>query len=229
MRAPLLLRALAGLGLAALLGACTGGSENIQTQAGALEEVRKAVVASRNTQKAPEIVVTRALINQLDVPSLEVVAEARGQTAYLVPFSQRGDVMVWRTADNGQVVLRRGLVTATRGLGGDLVSSDFNQTLAALQSGSGSTTRRLFVRSGTGARETLTLSCRIDDLGRTQLEVVGKQYQTRHLRESCTVGQESFANEYWIEPRTGQIRQSRQWAGPTVGHLRLRLLKSASE
>ena len=222
-------RLVLGLGLAGVLAACTGGTDNIETQAGALEEIRKSVQASRKAQEPQEIVLSRALLNELTVPSLEAVAEARDQTAYLVPFSRRGDVTIWRTADNGQLVLRRGLLTGTRGLGGDLVSSDYGQTLSALMQGSGATSRRLFVRNGNAGEDVLTLNCRTESLGRVRLDVVGRSYDTRHLRETCTFAQGRIQNEYWIEPRSGLIRQSRQWAGPSVGHLRMRLLKSASE
>lgn len=222
-------RVLSALACAALLGACTGGTEGIQTQASALEQIRDAVGAKRKAETPPDIVVTRALINQLTVPSLEAQAEARDQTAYLVPFSQRGPVTIWRTADDGQLVLRRGLITSTRGLGGDLVSSDFSGTLNALQSGSGTYARRLFLRRGDGTARTINLSCQTQSLGRVRLNVVERAYDTRHLRETCSLPQGTVVNDYWIEPGSGLMRQSRQWAGPDVGYLKLRVLKSAAE
>ncbi len=224
------LRTLLCLGCAVALAACTGGSENIQTQAGALEDIRKSVAANRKGDAAAQdIVLTRELLNQITVPSLEVVAEARDRTAYLVPFSRRGDVTVWRTVDGGQVVLRNGLVTGTRGLGGDLASADFSATLAALQSGSGAFLRRLYVRNGLGQEDAISLNCQTETVGRVRLDVVGKSYETTHLRESCQTGQESIVNEFWIEPKSGVVRQSRQWVGPTIGYLRVRLLKNAGE
>jgi len=222
------IRSLVFAGLTGLVAACSGGNESIQNQAGFANEIRTALVNQRAAKKAPEIVVTRALLDQLTVPSLEVVAESRERTAYLVPFSNRGDVSTWRTTDGGQVILRSGLIIATRGVGDDLASSDSDQTLAALARRSGATTRRLFVRNGNSGQDQVTLSCQTTDLGRITIEIVEKNFDTQHVRETCQVGQGTVTNDYWIEPASGLIRQSRQWLGPEIGYLRVRVLKQSA-
>jgi len=215
-------------GALAVLAACTGGDEQFSDQASAIEQVRQYLQAG-NAETAPEITVTRALLNQLTVPSLEIVAESSGQKAFLVPFSRRGTVTIWRTAMDGQVVLRQGLVTATRGLGGDLTSSDYAQPLTALQRRAGTYQRRLYFNNSAGGQSRLTLSCTLSNLGPKRLEVVERSYNTHHLRETCMAGQDTITNAYWIETSSGILRKSRQWVGPHIGYLNLRLLKSASE
>ena len=219
------IRSLVVAGLTGLVAACSGGTENIQNQAGFANEIRTALVNQRAAKKTPEIVVTRALLDELTVPSLEIIAESRDRTAYLVPFSNRGDVSIWRAADGSQVILRGGLIIATRGVGGDLASSDSDQTLTALERRAGATSRRLFVRNGNSGQDQVTLSCQTTDLGRTDLEVVEKVFDTHHVRQTCQVGQGTVTNDYWIEPASGLMRQSRQWVGPDIGYLRVRVLK----
>ena len=220
-----LIRSLIVSALVPVIAACSGGTEQLQNQANLASEIRTSVTNQRKAEAVPEIVLTRALLDQLATPSLEIVSEKRERTAFLSPFSNRGDVSIWQTVDGSQAVLRQGLLIATRGIGGDLASSDSASTLASLKQRAGSTTRRLFLRNGNSGQDQLTLSCSLQDLGRENLEVVEKVYETYHLRENCRVGSGTITNDYWIETRSGLIRQSRQWVGSEIGYLRLRVLK----
>lgn len=219
------LKPLLALVLTLGLAACTGGNSPADSETGALVEIREAVQGSRNASDAPQVNVTRALLDGLTVASLEAVSETLDQTAYLVPSSRRGPVTIWRSADQAQLVIREGLVTGTRGIGNDLASSDYAQTIAALRAHGGTATRRLFLRNDLGGQDTLEMRCDIVDQGHVTLEVIGRSYLTHALRETCDAAGTAIVNEYWVEDRSGVIRQSRQWLGPKIGHLRLRLLK----
>ena len=208
------------------LGACSGGDQKIDNQQTIISELTDIVRGNVAAGGAEEVVLTRDLLDQLTVPSLEVVAETRDQTAYLIPFSRRQGVTVWRGVDGAQVVLRQGLVTSTRGIGNDLVSSDYQATLAALRAGRGETTRRLFVRNDLRSEDSLTLQCSLSTLGAVQLEVVGRTYNTTHLREVCATPVGDIVNDYWVERGRSLIRQSRQWVGPKLGYLNLRQLRA---
>lgn len=204
------------------LVACSGGSEDLSTQTGIAKSVRETFQRPTPT---PDIVLTREVIDQLPTATIEAYLESRDQTAYVVPFSIRSDVVIWAAGDGAQLVMRGGLVTATRGVGRDLASSDYAATLSALAQRSGTSNRRLFLRNDEGGQDQLTLRCETRDLGPATIEVVERAYNTRHVRESCRVGEGNVENDYWIEAKTGVIRQSRQWLGPALGHLRLRMLK----
>lgn len=204
------------------LVACSGGSEQIDTQARIFDGVRDAFRAG--TADA-DIVLTRDVIDQLPTAFIEAYLEVRDQTAYVAPYSKRGDVTIWAAGDSAQLVMRQGLVTATRGIGRDLASSDYTATLAALSQGSGQTTRRLFVRNDEGGQDQLTMQCQMQSLGTARLDIVERSYTTLHLRDTCRVDQAEIVNDYWIDQKAGLIRQSRQWLGPELGYLRLRMLK----
>ena len=74
-------------------------------------------------------------------------------------------------------------------------------------------------------RETaLALSCELVDLGPETIEIVERRHATRHLQQRCAGGGGRVVNEYWTDPRAGILWQSRQWAGPHLGYIRLRRL-----
>lgn len=212
--------------LAVLLAACSGGQGNLNTQANTLNELRQIVLANRTRAQSVDVVLTRALLDQQTVSRLETVADNHNLTAYLVPLSRRGPVTVWRDANGVQFVVREGLLTGTRGLGGDLVSSDYAPTLAAIKAGAGTYERAMYLRNALGGQDKLTMRCTMQSLGTVGLEVVERIYAVRHLQEACLAEGVAVTNEYWAETNTGLIRQSRQWGGPGVGFLSFRLLVS---
>ena len=56
-------------------------------------------------------------------------------------------------------------------------------------------------------------------------EIVELKFNTRHLQEQCSNALGQVTNDYWVDSQDGTVRQSRQWAGPYIGYLRLRRLK----
>jgi len=76
--------------------------------------------------------------------------------------------------------------------------------------------------------QTLVMACEVRDIGTETVEIVELNHATRHLQERCEGGVGSgggvVVNDYWVDSRSGRIWQSRQWAGPTIGYLRIRQL-----
>jgi len=72
----------------------------------------------------------------------------------------------------------------------------------------------------------LSLSCDLQDLGMETIVIVERSHHTRHLQERCEGGGGGVVNDYWVDPNRPVVWQSRQWAGPNVGYLRLRRLKN---
>jgi len=68
------------------------------------------------------------------------------------------------------------------------------------------------------------MACSLQDLGPAPVEIVEVTYATRHLQERCEAAGSVVVNDYWVDSRSGRVWQSRQWAGPTIGYLRLRQL-----
>jgi group 4 capsule polysaccharide lipoprotein GfcB/YjbF len=226
MRPGLRLRVVFGLVLILGLAACSGGdgepSRNMQ-----IIEASRALLSKR-FDSTPPPVVTRAVLDTLDGSFMEAVLERNGQLAYLFVSTRRrddrpGEIVVWRTEDNITLALRSGVLIATRGMGGDLLSSDV--AIREAQAGpAGSGARRQQVRALDNKALTLSLACEVTDMGPETIEIVGARHATRRIVENCEGAGGSIVNEYWIDSRRNLVWQSRQWVSPEVGYLRLRRL-----
>ena len=133
-----------------LVTACSGGIETAGGQSQAIKEALQAGnFGKRKKQAPPTPVLTRALLDQITVPSLEVTIENTGSTAYMIPLASRvnsgpGRVTVWKTGVSDEnIILRNGVLVGTKGVSNDLGSADASATVRALnsrQSGGGART-----------------------------------------------------------------------------------------
>lgn len=216
---------LATLGLAA----CSSSEERdtLELEIGAA--IRDQIRAARS-EPAPPVVLTRALLDSLPDRYVEARLEDADLTAYLRPALRKDDttpgrIEVWRSDDGASLTLRAGVLVATRGLRNDMLSASALVADGARQGPQRSGARRYEFAALDNRAQVITLVCDQQDLGGVRLEIVERSYPTRHLREICETGAGArVINDYWIDSRSGQMRQSRQWAGPTQGYLRLRRL-----
>ncbi|MEL6451554.1 MAG: YjbF family lipoprotein [Pseudomonadota bacterium] len=219
------------LGATAFLVACSGGTDQGNTQAAQLATIYQQVRSNRQASAAPLPTLTPQLIAGLTVPSLEVTIEERGATAFLIPFSDRrdsgpGDLRTWRTANNVMVVLRNGVLVATRGVGNDLGSADADAAAAAVARRSPiSGLHTLFYKNGTNGISTVDLLCEMRTVGSETIQIVGSSHNVVHLQENCTGTRGIITYDYWVDRRDSTVWQSRQWGGPDLGYIRTRLLK----
>lgn len=223
-----------GVLITALLGmaGCSSGTQEAPVYQQIFTSTANKIKGAR-AARAPRQVLTRALLDTLEEPHLEVTLERNDQRAFLTQSAARrddapGQIDVWRTADNITLAFRAGILISTRGLGGDLISS-------AVQAGDsragpvGSGARAYHLRTRDAKARRLSVICELSDLGPVTLEIVGHNHATRHLRETCISPPETGAegrivNDYWIDSRQPILWQSRQWAGPYIGYLRTRQL-----
>lgn len=218
-------RLMAGVIAAAFLAACSGGVDAPTLQLQVIDTAREAISARFNPppERPP---VTRAVLNTLDGTFVEVTRLREDQTAFLYPSyvthdSGPGEIVVWRTDSNETVTVRGGVLIATRGLGGDLLSTEV--LLAGSGLGPAAGGERIYqIFGGNNTQTTLTLACEVTDLGSETIEIIEVRHATRHLREHCQGNSGAITNDYWVDAGRGLIWQSRQWAGPHVGYLRLR-------
>ncbi|MFW8637294.1 YjbF family lipoprotein [Cribrihabitans pelagius] len=220
----------AALLAAVLLAGCTRGPERSSAE---LEVVRAAgqYIARRRSTVPPASDLTRALLDQQTQAYLEVVIENRDAKAYLTrPLSRRdgfpGGIEVWRTADNVSLALRAGMVIATRGLGNGLLSADVPAAAGVAGPARGGA-RSYVLRARGNGQIRLQMACRLHDLGPARIEIVELGFATRHLQEQCSGGGGSIVNDYWVGTgaQAGRVWQSRQWAGPGTGYVRIRQLR----
>lgn len=218
------------LGLALALAGCSGGtgSKPLYPQiAAAAAGAVGARAARRQAANRPPL--TRAALDAVEGAFIEVTVEQRPATAYLFLSAERDDalpghIVQWRTEDDVTLTLRNDVLIATRGLGGDVVSSAVNVAPGVAGPAAGGP-KLLDIRDGDLQIRRLRLLCELRDLGPAPVEIVERRHPTRHLRERCGGAPEGeVVNDYWVDAGAGIVWQSRQWAGPHVGYLRIRRL-----
>lgn len=223
LRACLLCATVFGLG-------CSGQSDRPYVQP---EERSSLVDRLRGSSTEPEPLPDRTpqFIARLQTPTLEVTLEESGQIALLSPFSDRsdatpGEVRIWRAADASQIVLREGVLISTRGLGPD-IESTFSRTMVAMLSAPGSLHgfHRLYLVAGENGAEAVNLTCRTKKIGDEVIKIGARTHVTRRLRASCASDFGKKEYEFWVSPNGQTVWKSRQWAGPELGYMSLRLLK----
>lgn len=217
------------LALALGLAGCARGPEKSPAELEVVKAVGQHILRRRNPVP-PAAELSRALLDQQTEDYIEVSIENRGAKAYLTRTLVRGDsqpgrITLWRTQDHVSLALREGMLIATRGLGGGLLSASVPaaEGRAGPQRGGG----RTYVLRGKGNGQIrLALACSLQDLGAAPVEIVGVTHPARHLQERCEGGGGTVVNDYWVDSRPGrnQVWQSRQWAGPETGYIRIRQL-----
>ena len=214
------------------LAGCSGGDAPppLELQ---LAKAGRAVVAARTAPKTTRPPLTRAVLDTIDGALLEATLERRDQLAFLYVNGQVRDgtpglVTTWRTQDDITLSTRNGVLIATRGLGEDMLTSAV--PVAGDRPGPARGGEKVHdIRALDNKVVHLRLICELNDLGPETIEIVGQRHATRHLRETCVGGQAGdgrsagrVINDYWVD--SGITWQSRQWAGPGSGYLRLRRL-----
>ena len=213
-----------------MLVACSGGSESSSTQASLIKSTIEDMRAALKP-KQPLPALTPQFIASWPTAMLELVVEDRGNTAYLVPYSDRTDrrkgaIRTWVTGGNEHLILRNGLLIGTRGMGDDVGSARVLSVLDSVETLTPvSGPHNLFVKDYDNQARRIDLECVMESRGETTIDIVQTQHVVVHLRQICKARDLSVTNDYWVSTTDRTIWQSRQWGGPKMGYLHMRLLK----
>lgn len=211
------------------LSACSKGPDGTPLEVELVQNLRQSIKKRRQpeVERAP---VTRAALDAtVKGAFIEVTIEETEVFAYL---SQQlikhddfpGEVVVWRSEDNVILAMRDGVLVGSRGLRNNLLSASALVQVGGVKGPSGQGQRLFEVAALDNESVTFALACEVVDLGAETIEIVELSYTTRHLQERCEGSDGRVVNDYWMDSRSGHIWQSRQWAGPEVGYLRIRQL-----
>jgi len=219
------------LGLGVLAG-CTNQPDATGATVRAAEVIAGSIRGTGKPTEAPPL--TRAALDAIEGEFIEVEIEKTGSSAYLYISGERrgaaaadegGRLLVWRTENDVSLTTRNGVLIATRGLGGDLVSSDSHAIGASLDGRRAGQGARLQVYSALDNKAVeMHLVCDITAHGPETIVIVGRRHGTERFRETCETAGGVVVNDYWIDSRSPTIWQSRQWAGPYIGYVRIRQL-----
>lgn len=221
-------RLLAALALAGTLAACASGTAIRPLELQVFDAAREQVAQRTAAGAPPRPALTRAALDTVRVSAIEVILERPDQLAYLLLHTERRDsspgvIRVWRSEDNLNLVTRNGILTATRGLGGDILSSTVQAAGDRPGPASGGDHVQM-VRALDNKEVRLGFTCDLVDLGPDPVTIVEIRHPTRHLQQRCEGELGGIVNDYWVDSGRGIVWQSRQWAGPSIGYLRIRRL-----
>lgn len=220
-------RSVAPLALAALLLAGCGSQRDpvLSEAMGAL-----AGMWSSDSAPTPQRQVTRADIERSNVAAILARLES----------DQRGTVL-YATADNGgfvtyvspllqQVTLKGAEVTATRGLGTDLLSgwSSSNDPLVRPTPPGAWPARvdRVYEFPAEGVQGRVErYTCTFERGKLSEAVILQTRYSGVEIAETCTGADGRFENLHFVDPGTGVVRRSLQWIGPKMGHVDMQVLE----
>lgn len=198
------------------LAACSSDRNNVRE----FSLLRTALV-QKISGTGNEFELTRALIDEAQMPLMLAEVKQHDVRATLIPIGQNGPVITWSAPDGTTLSLREGILVGSRGLSPDLMSAAV-PSLNDLRAGK-TFTRSHYFLGHDDQTERADFTCSGQVIGQTVLEIFEHRHQVTQITESCTGPAGAFANDYWVE-NGGEVRQSRQWVGPTVGFLELQRL-----
>ncbi len=159
-------------------------------------------------------------LNAIDGPLALATFEKTNNNVVLREIAVNGSHRTWASAgsaDRRSLTTRHGVLTATRGLHQDLLSSDVSQTLALVKARrSGTATRVQRYLDGEDLIYEVTATCSIVRGGQTQVQVGRINRTATEMTETCQSAERNFTNLYRVDG-SGRILQSVQWLNDFYG------------
>ncbi|MBV0913459.1 YjbF family lipoprotein [Anianabacter salinae] len=148
----------------------------------------------------------------------------RGAQAGVLRVTQNGPNVTWAGQDGSTVAFNDGILTATRGLGSDLMSADLRDVVAAVY-GNGTEAVRIHRHlDGEDQIYSRSFVCRYSAASGQRAKVLTGDFEATLVRENCASSDIEIDNLYWIDG-SGVVRKSKQWVGPDAGYMLTELLK----
>ncbi|WP_435310412.1 YjbF family lipoprotein [Primorskyibacter sedentarius] len=216
------------LALGALGGLSGCGNDTAQTQRTEIfrQLVAGTMAGSRNT---PPPQVTVEQINQVLAtkpgPLALVSVEQRKASALVIPIARNGAYETYATEQRQTITFRDGMITSTRGLGGDLMSSDEDALLALVSRASGGTAPyRMRYLTGEDVTVTQQFTCTVARGGTAPVKLGAINTTARQVTAQCNGPDATFTNTYLVDG-AGDILGSRQWLGAFTGYVATQQLR----
>lgn len=173
-------------------------------------------------QKSEAINPTFLALKEAGAPRKIISIQAQNLAAnfHLWTMSEDG-VETWLTGNGATVSIKDGMIVGTRGFGADVLAADVSKTARLVQTGDeGYAVRFMTLLSGDDQAEIHSYQCLISNRGPWDLDLGGGvKRKTVLMQEDCRGYGEDSRNLFWVDARTNEIVQSRQWLNPTVGAL----------
>lgn len=211
-----------------LLGACSSGGGNNMPIMSAIKDV---ILPSKDAGGPPQAraPLTRARIEANGLALVRAQIDGEEISNILSAKSLNGLYVTYVSAFQQTIAMKGTLITATRGLGGDLLAvadgrADPVANLTPPDNWPASISRSYrFPDDGPGGR-LVSVDCNILRGSEIQITIVEITYDVTAMSETCSGEGEAFTNIHLVD-ETGQIWQTRQWIGSKLGYLNMEVLE----
>lgn len=173
------------------------------------------------TQVSPRF----AAVFKAEAPLLQVSFVEAGISSNLVLERRDGAFDYWLSPDGAHLILQSGMLHSTRGVGEGLLASELSEPLALVRNRRAGVSDRFHTYlDGNDRTVTRTYRCVVTNEGRKEIALATGPVRPVLMTENCRSLDQEFVNFYWVMPSSGQIVQSRQWAGPVSGAISTRIV-----
>lgn len=151
-------------------------------------------------------------------------ADLKSFAALLVWDRSQGHV-TWTSSTKQSLTFKRGVLTASRGLSGDLMSANVDGPASLITARRNGNTKRVNrYLDGEGVTLPITLTC-VVTRGASEPYNAGEIHSsTVVMHEKCAAPDYSFENRYWVDGN-GTVLQSHQWISAELGYAHIRKLR----
>jgi hypothetical protein len=154
-------------------------------------------------------------------PGLLTTVTGTGQTTVMILEQTNGPFQTFRGTNNTSVTLNAGIVTATRGMGVDMMAQALSVPASGLFT-TGSFPKEIARvqrhLDGENLLESADFLCVLERKGREPITIVDRDYATTLFEETCRNSNRAFLNRYWVGGN-GVIWQSQQSISSLSGHV----------
>lgn len=194
-------------------------------------DMLKSIPASIKARRTPPPPISAAQIAQALQSTNKPVAlfqleNRRNAQVLLSEVERNGEYQTFGNQARQAVVMRDGMITASRGLGGDLMSTEEDELLYMIQSRAGGNVSYVqrFLTPEYKTKE-IIYHCSVRPGAGGHTPLGRATMPTSSVGVSCqAAGEASFENSYYVAG-DGTIVSGRQWMGETLGYLDTQLLR----
>ena len=168
--------------------------------------------------------ITRDQIDKFNIPILFVELET-GQNGTLTLYPGKGIGQTWLGSDGATITLLDGILKASRGMGYDLMGSNFTDlSWASIKNDELSYSREMSYLTGNNNLDLITYSCKIQRVHeREKINIWEVEFSVSRFTEVCSNSEATLKNIYFLDDK-GIVRKSKQFHSRMHGYVILERL-----
>ncbi|MEB8387645.1 YjbF family lipoprotein [Rhodobacteraceae bacterium KMM 6894] len=216
----------AALGLTCLaLTACTNSPDKHVTATTITKSLFKGRAKPKPVDPNQLAASIQTVLASTNAPVIALAIPNRKAATVMSQLDVNHGYATFGTSDRRSVTLRGGMVTGTRGLGEDIMSSDISGVqalIAGRRNGTAQRVTRYLNGEDVTVAQVTTCTVSVGTTDRYQLAEVNSAATS--VSETCRAEGGEFTNTYRVAP-TGRVLQSRFWHSPMNEYITIQALR----